>query len=928
MSLYFMAPMALSGFLLLPIVYYLLKILPPKPKRIVFPPLHLLQSIALIEPKPFRSPWWILLLRLLIATLIITAMAGPQWRPVSAASVNKNETLVIVDDGWAASNDWDIRIKKVETIIHELRNNNTPVALLISNEPKNISLIEHNEALEIIRSLKPKSYIPNYTELTAPIQKFIQEHRNINIIWISEKYGHADIADFVNFLSDLNKQFQNISIFISSNPIITLSNPASSQQSINFMLKAYNLTKSSYSLIANDQLDQTIYKKDMMIGSENDQSIDIALPLELRNQISVIKLANDHSASSVILLDDHAHIKRIGLYGSLKDDQSQPLLSSLHYIDKALLKFASVSHARPGDNDPIKTLLNEKPSILILSDVIISNEEDKKNIETFVENGGVLVRFAGPLTAKNIDDLVPVRLRHSGRVLGGALSWQTPKAIKDFDRSSPFFQLSIPQDVTINKQILAEPDVGLNFKTWASLDDGTPLITANKFGRGMIILFHITADNGWSNLPMSGLFVSMMERIVALSPETFVVKEDETNQDNVSQNISMKPIKLLDGYGRFMDKIPDTVLALGSTLAVSSRHNPAGFYGDATLKHAIQPISHHEKIEEINISSNDIPIFALNNDMEIDLRGYLLTAVLILFLIDGVVTRGLRKIPGKKVVFNFFVFFSGLYLIFNPCAVDAAESHDVFSQKDIQSALKSRLAYVVTGNANIDQISQLGLHSLSRALKQRTSYAPGEPIGLILEQDDLSFYPIIYWAIEPKASQPSVGAVKALSNYLTRGGTIIFDTHDANNHYQANGKSAERIWLEDLSKKLPIPELEPVPRDHVITKTFYLLTNFTGRYDNGETWVETQVYSEASNQDQRPIRASDSVSSVIISSNDLAAAWAEDDLGQPLYTLSSSSRNQHEMAIRGGINLVMYTLTGNYKSDQVHVRDLLERLAR
>ena len=129
-------------------------------------------------------------------------------------------------------------------------------------------------------------------------------------------------------------------------------------------------------------------------------------------------------------------------------------------------------------------------------------------------------------------------------------------------------------------------------------------------------------------------------------------------------------------------------------------------------------------------------------------------------------------------------------------------------------------------------------------------------------------------------------------------------------------------------KKLPIPELEPVPRDHVITKTFYLLTNFTGRYDNGETWVETQVYSEASNQDQRPIRASDSVSSVIISSNDLAAAWAEDDFGQPLYTLSSSSRNQHEMAIRGGINLVMYTLTGNYKSDQVHVRDLLERLAR
>ena len=246
----------------------------------------------------------------------------------------------------------------------------------------------------------------------------------------------------------------------------------------------------------------------------------------------------------------------------------------------------------------------------------------------------------------------------------------------------------------------------------------------------------------------------------------------------------------------------------------------------------------------------------------------------------------------------------------------------------MQSALKSRLAYVVTGNTNIDQTSQFGLLSLSRALRKRTSYAPADPIGVTLGQDELSLYPIIYWPIEPDASEPSVGAIKALENYLNHGGTIVFDTHDANNHLQGNAKSAERVWLEKLSQKLPIPELEPVPRDHVITKTFYLLTNFIGRYNNGQTWVETQVYPDISNLAERPIRASDSVSSVIITSNDLAAAWAEDDLGQPLYSLTSGSKNQHDMALRGGINLVMSTLTGNYKSDQVHVRDLLERLTR
>jgi len=928
MSLYFLAPIALSGFLLLPIVYYFLKILPPKPKRIFFPPVSLMQSIALVEATPSRAPWWVLLLRLLIASLIITAMAGPQWRPIGASLDNKHKTLIILDDGWAAANDWDLRIKKAESLIHELRNNNSPVALLISNEPKNISLIEHNYALEIIRSLKPKSYIPNYKELTTYVDKFTQENSDINIIWITEKYGHADIANFTTFLSGLQNKVQNISVFINNNSLITLSNLTSSQKSIRLNVKAHDLDKSLYSLIANDQSGQTIYKKDIMIGSGSGEWIDIDLPLELRNQISVIKLANDHSASSVVLLDDHTHLKRVGLYGSMKDEQSQPLLSSLYYIDKALSKFASISYVKSGDNDPVKTLLDEKPSILILSDVIISSEEDQKNIETFVENGGILLRFAGPLTAKNIDDFVPVRLRHNGRVLGGALSWQTPKAIKDFDRTSPFFQLSIPKDVAINKQILAEPDVGLNFKTWASLDDGTPLITANKLGRGMIILFHITADNSWSNLPISGLFVGMMERIVALSPETFSVKEDETIIQNAVQNISMKPIKLLDGYGHFMDKIPDGVLALDPLANAATRINPAGFYGDNFVKRAIQPIGQDEQIEEINLLSKNLPVYSLNSSQEIDLRSYLLIAALVLFLIDGFVTQGLKQIQGKKVIIKLFTFLAVLNLFFCQSDVNAAENRDVFNPKEVQSALKSRLAYVVTGNTNIDQTSQFGLLSLSRALRKRTSYAPADPIGVTLGQDELSLYPIIYWPIEPDASEPSVGAIKALENYLNHGGTIVFDTHDANNHLQGNAKSAERVWLEKLSQKLPIPELEPVPRDHVITKTFYLLTNIIGRYNNGQTWVETQVYPDISNQAERPIRASDSVSSVIITSNDLAAAWAEDDLGQPLYSLTSGSKNQHEMALRGGINLVMYTLTGNYKSDQVHVRDLLERLTR
>jgi len=67
--------------------------------------------------------------------------------------------------------------------------------------------------------------------------------------------------------------------------------------------------------------------------------------------------------------------------------------------------------------------------------------------------------------------------------------------------------------------------------------------------------------------------------------------------------------------------------------------------------------------------------------------------------------------------------------------------------------------------------------------------------------------------------------------------------------------------------------------------------------------------------------------SPIITANDLAAGWASDPDGDSHYSLVPGGERQHGLALRGGINLVMYTLTGNYKSDLVHVRDLLEPLA-
>jgi hypothetical protein len=113
----------------------------------------------------------------------------------------------------------------------------------------------------------------------------------------------------------------------------------------------------------------------------------------------------------------------------------------------------------------------------------------------------------------------------------------------------------------------------------------------------------------------------------------------------------------------------------------------------------------------------------------------------------------------------------------------------------------------------------------------------------------------------------------------------------------------------------------------VLTKTFFLLKDFPGRFASGQLWVEaTPTPSE--DEPARPARAGDGVSSILITSNDFAGAWAQRTDGMPDLPLFPGEPRQREFAFRAGVNIVMYTLTGNYKADQVHIPALLERLGQ
>ena len=247
----------------------------------------------------------------------------------------------------------------------------------------------------------------------------------------------------------------------------------------------------------------------------------------------------------------------------------------------------------------------------------------------------------------------------------------------------------------------------------------------------------------------------------------------------------------------------------------------------------------------------------------------------------------------------------------------------------VKATEKTHLAYIITGDSQVDEISKAGLTGLSMFLAQRTALEPGEPMGLDPARDELAFFPLIYWPVTPNAPKPSQTALQRIDTYMKRGGTVLFDTQDAVDATPGGGANSTpgMVALRAILSSLDIPELEPVPRDHVLTKTFFLLRDFPGRFTTGQMWVEALPRGEQADA-KRPVQAGDGVSSILITSNDLAGAWAIRPNGQPMLPMVPGEPRQREFAFRAGVNIVMYALTGNYKADQVHIPALLERLGQ
>ena len=913
----FTSPWLLLALAALPVLWLILRAVPPAPLRRRFPGVVLLLGLRDEEQVSDRTPWWLLLLRMLAVAAVIVGLAGPVLNPEEDRAGGSGPLLVLIDGSWAGAGDWAAKAETIEAELAEAGRQGRTVAMVRLTTPEAPVFQSADAWRGRLAGLEPQPWQPSEGDVAAFLAGL--EDARFDTLWVSDGLARESRAELLAALEARG----DVRVLQSPGPVLGLLPPSVEDGAIQLVARRSAPGAPREITIAAHGLDPAGAPRILarvgarFAAGETEAETALSLPAELRARLTRFEIEGARSAGAVSLPDDSLRRREVALIAGRDEREGLELLSPLHYLENALEPTAELLDGALTD------ILPANPDVIVLADVATLSPAEEAGLVEWLEGGGLLVRFAGPrLAASDVsraeeDTLMPVRLRAGGRTVGGAMSWGEPKRLAPFDEESPFRGLEVPDDVTVSAQVMAQPDPVLSERVVAQLTDGTPLVTRKALGDGQVVLFHVTANAEWSTLPLSGLFVQMLERLAVSSA---VAAPDAADLEGTV----WEPLRLLDGFGQLRDAgtLPGVDGAALAEAPLGLDLRPGIYEGeDRTLARnvvtqatALVPAAWPDRI----------PVSGLARPSETPLTGAFLTAALLLLLADVLASLALSgRLRGAAAA----VLLAALpFAAPAPPALAQQSGDEAFAQAATREVV---LAHVLTGDAELDEMAAAGLRGLSETLFFRTSVEPAEPLGVNLETDELAFFPLLYWPITPTQPTPSDVAYAKLNEYLRSGGMIVFDTRDADvAGFGASSPNGRK--LQELARPLDIPPLEPVPDDHVLTRTFYLLQDFPGRHASREVWVEAAP-PDAERIEGMPFRnLNDGVTPVVIGGNDWAAAWAMDERGNPLYPVGRgySGERQRELAHRFGVNLVMHVLTGNYKSDQVHVPALLDRLGQ
>jgi hypothetical protein len=904
----FAQPWLLLALAALPVIWWLVRASPPAPRTQLFPALRLLADLPNTAEAPERTPLWLLILRLIAAACLILGLAEPILDP-GRGLPGQGPLLIVMDDGWASAADWPDRIAAAGAAIAAADRADRPVALLTTapsadgRAPAILGPLTAAAARARLAALTPLPWPADHAAAARALAAWHQ--RGTAVLFIDN--GLRNDAGDAAFRAALGQAGSVTDArAVATAPL--LRTPLSQNGHLILRMAAVPQPVGRHFAVLAQGSDGLTLDR-VVINLPADQSegdAPLGLPTAVANSVTRLQLAGSPTAGGTVLLDDQWRHRIVGLASAAGDAADAPLVGPLYYLNRALGPDVEIRRR------PLDQLLAQPLSVLILSDRPLAAGPELDGVTRFLRQGGLLIRFGGPLTAETPDPLLPVHLLQQDRSLGGALSWNKPEHLAPFPATSPFAGLAIPKDVTVSRQLLADPASLAAASVWATLTDGTPLVSSSALGEGRIVLFHVTADADWSSLPLAGLFPDMLDRLVRLA----------SGSADFDGGARLAPSEIMNGYGDLGAPNAAAVPIAADALATvtPSPKAPPGLYGARGGRRALNLGAVLPPPEAAPAIPGARRADLAGTHAERPLGPLLVALALLLLIADllaslalrGALRLGLSKAarPSLSRAARMMLL-AGLGLTLAPAARSATVP---------PAALETCLAYVLTGNGTIDRLSQAGLASLSDFVSSRSAAILAAPVGVAPGRDDLSLYPLLYWPIIPGGPVPSAAAIAALNRFMENGGIILIDTEGSDSDAQGSGAGMQPGASQALRQAvagLDVPALAPLTEHHVLAHSFYLLRDFPGRYDGAPVWVAAA--EDASN---------DGVSPIIIGSNDWAAAWDMNSDGSFPYGTLPGDDQQRLYAYRFGMNLVMYALTGTYKGDQVHVPAILERLGQ
>lgn len=890
----FLFPWALALLPLLAVLWWLIRRFPPRPDRHIFPALRILRDLQPSRHPRQNTPPWLLALRLLIGILAIFSAAHPVYRPTPDAI--KAPALIVVANDWTSAANWRNWTQNLRSLTARTLRRDQPLNILALDEKapyvRLFPVADMAAAETFIGRLRPLPWPADYGALARAVARWQNATEEAGqILWLSSGIGD-ETADMTGFFARLARaRTARMIIPAGKTPLLLSATIDDGTPRIRLQRPLGTKKAETHTIIATNSDGITLATTRLQIAAgarEGSAKIDVTRPLAAR--IARLAVAGREDVATTVLIGERWRYPLIGLVDTAGSGSEAPLLDPRYYLKRALDGIGALAEGDPA------TLVAQGASVIILPDASPLAPPQQKMLKNWVDEGGVLIRFPGARAFENGDPLLTVPLRSGERRLDGALNWTRPQGLAPFPPHSPFYGLTIPPDIRIRRQILAQPSTALEKTSWATLKDGTPLVTARRMGMGITILFHVTADSEWSNLPQSGLFVAMLENLRDLGSAGATKNSDRA--------LPLPARQLLDGFGHlFPAPVPPPMLPVTANRRHISPASPPGLYGNEARRVAFN-ITDGLPPQAAVIPPYGIEVSRSDTGNEIDLTPWLVALALLFACLDTMLLTLLYPRRGAQAL---------LLVLCLP--VVGQPLHAQENTAIPPAAMETRFAYILTGDKERDRMSAAGLAGLSRITAQRSSIEPGPPDAVDPARSELIFYPFLYWSFGADQADISEQAAENLRSYMRLGGTIVIDTADAAGPLSLQRQDTDQA-LRRLLRRLHAPALRPLPADHVLLRSFYLLQSYPGRWNSPSLWIGVEHADR-----------SDGVATLIVGNNDWAAAWAMDENGQPLAATDGNAR-QRELAFRFGVNLASYTLTGNYKADQVHIPAIMKRLSQ